>query len=169
MLIKRQEPNDEEPSGSLSDEEEEQIVVTRPEDQRDPEADAEFDRELAKMMAESVESRKFDRKPMFDVPLPMRRTAKDISSSADDATDSTAPAGGANTMKFALLSRKGNRQQASLHTNTSISFPTCCVHTLLTLGRLVQSICQPIRTLLWPCVRSSKPSVPSSNASRVLS
>ncbi|KAI7569410.1 ARM repeat-containing protein [Hortaea werneckii] len=92
---------------------EEHIVVTRPEDQRDPEAEAEFDRELAKMMAESVESRRTDRKPMFDVPLPMRRTVRDATSTADDSGgESPAPAAsGQGTMKFALLSKKGNRQQ----------------------------------------------------------
>ncbi|KAI7025074.1 hypothetical protein KC355_g1184, partial [Hortaea werneckii] len=92
---------------------EEHIVVTRPEDQRDPEAEAEFDRELAKMMAESVESRRTERKPMFDVPLPMRRTVRDATSTADDSGgESPAPAApGQGTMKFALLSKKGNRQQ----------------------------------------------------------
>lgn len=93
--------------------EEEQIVVTRKEDHRDPEADAEFDRELAKLMAESVESRKFDRKPMFDVPLPMRRTVRDATAddSGGESTPAPAPPSLANTMKFALLSKKGNRQQ----------------------------------------------------------
>ncbi|KAF2722866.1 ARM repeat-containing protein [Polychaeton citri CBS 116435] len=107
------------PTPAESDEEE-HIVVTRPEEQRDPEADAEFDRELAKMMSESVESRKFERKQMFDVPLPMRRTVR-------EATTSTPPDAGSDSeqattsqpnvdskggmMKFALLSRKGNRQQ----------------------------------------------------------
>ncbi|KAI7297674.1 hypothetical protein KC315_g18352 [Hortaea werneckii] len=93
---------------------EEHIVVTRPEDQRDPEAEAEFDRELAKMMAESVESRRTERKPMFDVPLPMRRTVRDATSTAadDSGGESPAPAApGQGTMKFALLSKKGNRQQ----------------------------------------------------------
>ncbi|KJX97909.1 nonsense-mediated mRNA decay factor (Upf2) like protein [Zymoseptoria brevis] len=93
--------------------EEERIVVTRPEDQRDPEADAEFDRELAKMMAESVESRKFDRKTLFDVPLPMRRTAREAPATALQESPEAAPAPkpAAGTMKFALLSKKGNRQQ----------------------------------------------------------
>ncbi|WPG97599.1 ARM repeat-containing protein [Acrodontium crateriforme] len=97
------------------DDEEEHIVVTRPDDQRDPEADAEFDRELAKLMAESVESRKFDRKTLFDVPLPMRRTVRDATSSVpeDHSSEVSAPAPEARpeTMKFALLSKKGNRQQ----------------------------------------------------------
>ncbi|KXT11747.1 hypothetical protein AC579_5040 [Pseudocercospora musae] len=95
--------------------EEEHIVVTRPEDQRDPEADADFDRELAKLMAESVDSRKFERKTMFDVPLPMRRSVRDATTTAaeDSGGEGPAPAAanGAGTMKFALLSKKGNRQQ----------------------------------------------------------
>lgn len=105
--------------------EEEHIVVTRPEDQRDPEADAEFDRELAKMMADSVESRRTERKPMFDVPLPMRRTARDaINVAAEDSGgESPAPAAvhGSGTMKFALLSKKGNRQQVGSAQNAAYS------------------------------------------------
>ncbi|CAK4032135.1 Regulator of nonsense transcripts UPF2 [Lecanosticta acicola] len=104
---------DDEVAAQESDEEE-HIVVTRPEDQRDPEADAEFDRELAKLMADSVESRKFDRKTMFDVPLPMRRTVRDATTTAEDSGEAESPAPGAahgGTMKFALLSKKGNRQQ----------------------------------------------------------
>lgn len=96
--------------------EEEHIVVTRPEDQRDPEAEAEFDRELAKMMAESVESRKHDRKQMFDVPLPMRRAQREAAPTAegsDGESPTPMPVVAPSTMKFALLSKKGNRQQAS--------------------------------------------------------
>ena len=98
-----------------SSDESEHIVVTRPEDQRDPEADAEFDRELAKLMAESVESRKFDRKPMFDVPLPMRRSVRETTTRTADGSDGESPAPAPSNMsgmmKFALLSKKGNRSQ----------------------------------------------------------
>jgi regulator of nonsense transcripts 2 len=105
--------------------EEEHIVVTRPEDLRDPEADAEFDRELAKLMAESVDSRKFERKAMFDVPLPMRRTARDtttalVDGGSGDETAAPVQANGGGTMKFALLSKKGNRQQV----RNALSFGT---------------------------------------------
>ncbi len=105
-------------AGDLSSDESEHFVVTRPEEQRDPEADAEFDRELAKLMAESVESRKFERKPMFDVPLPMRRGVREPSAtvgddSEDDAEAPRPPSNGAGTMKFALLSKRGNRTQVS--------------------------------------------------------
>lgn len=111
LLTKRQTPGEEDQDSSDSDseEEEEHIVVTRPEDERDPEADAEFDRELAKMMAESLDSRKFERKPMFDVPLPMKRS-RDTTASTEDNAEQEAP-NSAPTMKFALLSRRGNKQQ----------------------------------------------------------
>jgi regulator of nonsense transcripts 2 len=110
------EPNDDDVQNGADSDEEEHIVVTRPEDHRDPEADAEFDRELAKLMAESAESRKFDRKPMFDVPLPMRRTVRDATTSvaAEDGsveTRSQSPADGPGMMRFALLSKKGPKQQ----------------------------------------------------------
>lgn len=96
----------------MSDEEEEQIVVTRLEDERDPEADAEFDRELAKLMSESAESRKFERKPVFDVPLPMRR-AREAAVNAEDSGNEApvAPVLTSNTVKFSLLSKRGNRTQ----------------------------------------------------------
>lgn len=107
---------DDEPQDQVSgDEEEEQIVVTRQEDLRDPEADADFDRELAKMMSESLDSRKFERKPVFDVPLPMRRArAGEAVTNAEDSGGEAAPAPPPpppNTMKFSLLSKRGNRQQ----------------------------------------------------------
>ena len=85
-------------------------MVTRQEEERDPEAEADFDRELAKMMSESLDSRKFDRKPLFDVPLPMRRAPRDNPNAAEDSQNegtSTPP----NTMAFSLMTKKGNRQQ----------------------------------------------------------
>jgi regulator of nonsense transcripts 2 len=104
---------EETPEVATEDEDdEEHIIVTRPEDERDPEADADFDRELAKMMAESVESRKFERKPMFDVPLPMRRKAD--SSLPDGVEPTNGSPQPLSTMKFSLLSKKGNRQQVRL-------------------------------------------------------
>ncbi|PGH36699.1 hypothetical protein GX50_00359 [[Emmonsia] crescens] len=90
-------------------EEEEQIFVTRQEEQLDPEAEAEFDREFEKMMAESLQSRKFERKAMFDVPLPMRRTPRDTSSAAEENNEASQHA--PNTMAFSLMTKRGNRQQ----------------------------------------------------------
>lgn len=89
---------------------EEDIVVTRQEEERDPDAEAEFDRELAKMMAESLDSRKLERKPLFDVPLPMRRKQRETSAIYDESSNE----GTGSTMAFSLMTRKGNRQQVGV-------------------------------------------------------
>ncbi|KAI2467122.1 ARM repeat-containing protein [Annulohypoxylon bovei var. microspora] len=89
--------------------EEEAIVVTRKAEEIDPEDEADFEREYAKMMAESLESRKFDRKPLFDVPLPVRPKTRDVSSTTD--TDNVNGESASSTMAFSLLTKKGNRQQ----------------------------------------------------------
>ena len=64
------------------------------------------------MMAESLDSRKFERKSMFDVPLPVRKVQRDKAELLDD--DEEAPeveAAPPNTMAFSLMTKKGNRQQ----------------------------------------------------------
>ena len=94
---------------------EEDIIVTRQEEDHDPEAEAEFDRELAKMMAESIDSRKFERKQMFDVPLPMRKVQRETTSLAEDSGNEATPSP-PNTMAFSLMTKKGNRQQVRIQT-----------------------------------------------------
>lgn len=129
-----QESSDEAGSGEQaaddSDEsEDEQIFVSRQEEERDPAAEAEFDRELERLMADSVESRRFERKAIFDVPLPMRRAPREPGSENMEAPMDSAPApapepGPAsasgsgsgsqmppNTMAFSLMTKKGNKQQ----------------------------------------------------------
>jgi len=97
---------------SSDSEEDEDIVVQLRHEERDPEADAEFDRELAKMMAESLDSRKFERKPVFDVPLPMRRSGLSREPTlGSEAADVPLPTQAPGTMAFSLLTKKGNRQQ----------------------------------------------------------
>ncbi|KAL4892462.1 armadillo-type protein [Aspergillus ambiguus] len=91
-----------------SDSEEEQIFVTRQEEERDPEAEAEFDREFEKMMSESLESRRFERKGIFDIPLPMRRSARENTAENTSNEPSEAPQ---STMAFSLMTKKGNKQQ----------------------------------------------------------
>jgi regulator of nonsense transcripts 2 len=91
-----------------SDEEDEQIVVTRQEEERDPALDADFDRELAKLMAESMDARKLERKTFFDVPLPLRR--KEREATADDHGEN-AVIPEPTLVKFSLLSKRGNKQQ----------------------------------------------------------
>lgn len=93
-----------------SESEGEQIVVTREEEEIDPEDEAEFEREYAKIMAESLESRKFERKPLIDVPLPVRAKNRDAQAASEAGENGMVGMGG-NTMAFSLLTKKGNRQQ----------------------------------------------------------
>lgn len=90
----------------------EAIIVTRQEEEIDPEDDAEFEREYAKMMAESLESRKLDRRPVFDIALPVRSRQREANSLADQG-DSGTEAAPAPKMAFSLLTKKGNKQQVS--------------------------------------------------------
>ena len=65
-------------------------------------------------MSESMESRKFDRKQVFDVPLPMRRNVQGGQAAPNSEGEDqkyVPPPVDPNTMKFALLSRRGNKQQ----------------------------------------------------------
>ena len=66
-------------------------------------------------MSESLESRKFDRKPMFDVPLPMRKAPRDASSATaeDSGNEGSLTPPRINTMAFSLMTKKGNRQQVN--------------------------------------------------------
>ena len=91
-----------------SDFHDETIVVTRQEEAADPEDEAEFEREYAKMMADSLESRKFERKQLFDVPLPVR--AKNREASVMGGQDQESVDTGSK-MAFSLLTKRGNRQQ----------------------------------------------------------
>jgi regulator of nonsense transcripts 2 len=76
------------------------------------------------MMAESLESRKFERKSTFDVPLPMRRKDRDASTSNElwPEEPATANAPTSSTMAFSLLTKRGNRQQVRRQKPTAI----CC-------------------------------------------
>ena len=95
--------------------------VDHDESDADPEEDAEFDREYAKMMAESLESRKFEKKQLFDVALPVRAKAKETAATTEPITEITEPP--TNKMAFSLLTKKGNRQQVFDPNLVLASFP----------------------------------------------
>ena len=97
----------------------------RQEEQLDPEAEADFDRAFEKMMAESLDSRKFERKAQFDVPLPIRKVQRMPIDPMDDEPSVPAETE-SNTMAFSLMTKKGNRQQASIPI-TVLSFFTTTV------------------------------------------
>jgi len=111
----------EEDSGKESSvEDDDDLVMSRQQPEVDSEDEAEFEREYAKMMSESLESRKFERKQLFDVPLPVRAKSRETSglSAPGEAAQEPVPAQASaaehppmNKMAFALLTKKGNRQQ----------------------------------------------------------
>lgn len=96
--------------GPAPESDEEKIIVTRQEEERDPEAEAEFDRELAKLTSESLDSRKFERRPIFDVPLPLRRNERAPVEAAEQGPSAESEVQ-RDTMAFSLLTKRGNRQQ----------------------------------------------------------
>jgi regulator of nonsense transcripts 2 len=113
MLTIDQENIEEPPQLVVSESEEEQIYVTRRDEGFDPEFEADFVQAFDSMMAESLDSRKFERRALFDVPLPMRRGQREPNMGEEmmETGLQTPP----NTMSFALMTKKGNRQQVGLH------------------------------------------------------
>ena len=83
-------------------------MVTREEEEINPEDEAEFEREYAKMMTESLESRKFDRKQVVDIAIPVRSKTRENTMLEPGESGDGPPTG---TMAFSLLTKKGNRQQ----------------------------------------------------------
>ena len=77
------------------------------------------------MMAESLDSRKFERKTHFDVPLPIRKVqrmaaAEPLDDDIDSGNETPPPI---NTMAFSLMTKKGNRPQVTCLLYSSIVFP----------------------------------------------
>jgi regulator of nonsense transcripts 2 len=64
------------------------------------------------MMADSIDARKLERKALFDVPLPMRRTQHSATAEDNAQTEPPNPSSSPGMVKFSLLSKRGNRAQA---------------------------------------------------------
>jgi regulator of nonsense transcripts 2 len=137
-----------EPSYNASESEEEAIVVTREEEEIDPQDEADFDREYAKIMAESFETRKFQPKQQFDIPLPVRPKNREVPSGSETAE--SGPSTPSGMMAFSLLTKRGNRQQVSgspfvalsmvanmtdPHGRTAVGLDLCRGHDHPTTGR----------------------------------
>ncbi|KAF7727252.1 hypothetical protein EC973_007865 [Apophysomyces ossiformis] len=94
-----------------NDAEEDVVVLKKREEQVSREEEDEFEREFSKMMSESIESRKYEKKAaVLDVPIPMnlrgtqdRRTAAQEKDKVDTGK-----------MAFTLLTKRGNRQQTKI-------------------------------------------------------
>jgi hypothetical protein len=82
------------------------------EEEYDQEEEDAFNREFAKMLADTTDARKVDRKtapPVFDTAVPLIRRQQQ-QQAQQDAIPTEAKA---NHMQFSLLSKKGNKQQVS--------------------------------------------------------
>lgn len=79
-------------------------------DEYDEEAEEEFSREFAKMLADTTEVRRDVRKaaPIFDQAVPLIRKAQHP---ANDSSDAAPPSD--KHMQFSLLAKKGNKQTVS--------------------------------------------------------
>ena len=62
-------------------------------------------------MAESMDSRRFERKAVFDIPLPMKRLAREAGSAEASSESAPAEPEPPKTMAFSLMTKKGNKQQ----------------------------------------------------------
>ena len=132
---------------SDEEEEEERIYVTRQEEEIDPEVEADFDREFEKMMVESLDSRKFERRTHFDVPLPIRKAQAGHHDAADDAHGEVAPVQEPlNTMSFSLMTKRGNRAQVG----TAQRHPMLVSGSMLIIYRLERLNFPPTLALHYP-------------------
>ncbi|KAI8373653.1 armadillo-type protein [Choanephora cucurbitarum] len=96
---------------SLMEEEEDEVVVLKNKQQLSREEEEDFEREFSKMMSDSIDSRKFEKKTaMLDVPIPMNlRGSQDRRTIAQEMNRAET-----GKMAFTLLTKKGNRQQTKI-------------------------------------------------------
>ncbi|KAJ1557752.1 hypothetical protein HK096_005558, partial [Nowakowskiella sp. JEL0078] len=94
--------DDDQPESEIMDDEETVVVhIDGPE--VDEEADIEFEREFSKIMQESIESRKYDKKPAaFDVAIPVRSKTFVVDRESDEMEGK---------VTFSLLMKRGAKQQ----------------------------------------------------------
>ena len=89
---------------AVSDDEQDDVVLIRDpkHDEFDQEAQSAFDREFAKMLADTTDARRAERKapPIFDTAVPLIR--KKVTEENEQGK-----------MAFTLLSKRGNKQQVS--------------------------------------------------------
>lgn len=94
------------------DEQDDVVLIREPRhDEVDTEAQADFDREFAKMLADTSDARRGERKnapPIFDTAVPLIKRKAEGSE------------GDLGKMAFTLISKRGNRSQVSAYSHMSI-------------------------------------------------
>ncbi|KAL7308473.1 mRNA decay protein [Mucor circinelloides] len=109
---RQQQDQDTDVAMSNQDEEDQDVVVLKnKKEQLSREEEEEFEREFSKMMSDSIDSRKFEKKAaMLDVPIPMNLRGSQDRRTIAQGTNK--PETG--KMAFTLLTKKGNRQQTKI-------------------------------------------------------
>ncbi|EIE89727.1 hypothetical protein RO3G_14438 [Rhizopus delemar RA 99-880] len=106
-----EEDSQDESENAVEGDEEDVVVLKKKQEEISREDEEDFEREFNKMMTDSIESRKFEKKAaMLDVPIPMN-----LRGSQDRRTiarENNKPETG--KMAFTLLTKKGNRQQTKI-------------------------------------------------------
>ena len=111
MDEKSQEPpqgeSSSEESSSEEDSEDEDVIIHMEEqeeemDQEEIEDELEFERAYSSLVQESMDSRRFEKKTVLDIPIPLLRSQE---SGDNDKPES------ANQITFSLLTKRGNKQQ----------------------------------------------------------
>ena len=110
------------------------------------------------MMSESVEVRRSERRPMLDIAMPIRRAPQTNGVSQDNFEALPTPA--AETVKFSLLSKRGNRPQVCS------SYHYSKVLLLTPLHRHATSTFLPTQASPSRCVHNKKPKRQNNNESR---
>ena len=133
-------------SDQVEDEDQDQdqeVVLIRDskKDEIDEEAAADFDREFAKMMADTTDARRGDSRrappPVFDTAIPHVKKREEREAAEG-------------RMSFTLLSKRGNRQQVSLVTRSLITWLMCrCVHLTFLWIQILLSTCRTINSRVW--------------------
>jgi regulator of nonsense transcripts 2 len=133
-------------SDQVEDEDQDQdqeVVLIRDskKDEIDEEAAADFDREFAKMMADTTDARRGDSRrappPVFDTAIPHVKKREEREAAEG-------------RMSFTLLSKRGNRQQVSLVTRSLITWlMDRCVHLTFLWIRTSLSTCRTINSRVW--------------------
>jgi len=88
------------------------LIKDAKQEELDREEQEAFNREFAKMLADTTDVRKIDRKtapPVFDTAVPLIRRQPP----ASENDDAKPVVGSTGHMQFSLLSKKGNKQQVS--------------------------------------------------------
>jgi len=135
-----------------SDEEEEEAVVVHDQFAKGPtqEEDDEFEKEFNKIMQDSVESRRSEKRVMtlFDVAIPVRsRQSKQEAAAGHQSEASEEEEEPEGSVTFAVLTKKGNKQQVRLCRDSYERF----VLIVLPLLRRVPFCC--LQTRHWPSIR----------------